>query len=100
MCFEVFLLNCFYLLSLLDDVASMQNMLNDMGAIQKTLGLLAKPNQEVVRETLAFLVAMLFNGNPNTQDQFLQFFLGTREETFFFSIKSRMTTSAVATKEK
>ncbi|XP_075250138.1 inositol 1,4,5-trisphosphate-gated calcium channel ITPR2-like isoform X3 [Convolutriloba macropyga] len=84
----------------LEDLASMQNMLNDMGAVEKTLGLLAKPNQDVVRETLAFLAAMLFNGNQKTQDQFMHFFLGTREETFFFSIKTRMNASAVATKEK
>ena len=84
----------------MEEVATVQNKLNTMGAVNKTIGLLAKPNEDVVRETLAFLVAMLFNGNETTQDQFLDFFLGTREETFFFNVKSRMNISSIATKEK
>ena len=34
------------------------------------------------------------------QNSLIDYFLGTREEKFFFAIKNRMQLSAIATKEK
>ena len=49
---------------------------------------------------LAFLAAMLLGGNEQVQQKMIDYFLGTREEKFFFAVKNRMQLSAIATKEK
>ena len=46
------------------------------------------------------MAALIFNGNESVQNSLIGYFTGTREETFFFSIKSRMQLSAIATREK
>ena len=38
-----------------------------MSAIEKVLPLLARSNDEIVRETLAYLSALLFNANKHVQ---------------------------------
>lgn len=51
-------------LKVIEDV---QNALNHYGSIDGTLEHLSRPNDDVVRELLAFLAALLFNGNEEVQ---------------------------------
>ncbi|ELT92253.1 hypothetical protein CAPTEDRAFT_194612, partial [Capitella teleta] len=77
-----------------------QNALNDHMALLKVLPHLSKTGDDIVREVLAFLAAMLFGGNEDVQRSLIDYFLGTREENFFFALKNRMQLSALATKER
>ncbi|XP_053404110.1 inositol 1,4,5-trisphosphate receptor type 2-like isoform X2 [Mercenaria mercenaria] len=95
--FENDVKSCKKQLKVIEDV---QNALNHYGSIDGTLEHLSRPNDEVVRELLAFLAALLFNGNEEVQTSMFEFFTGTREETFFFAIKSRVTLSTIATRER
>ncbi|KAH3809582.1 hypothetical protein DPMN_137955 [Dreissena polymorpha] len=81
-------------------IENAQNALNKMNSIEGTLEHLSRPNDMVVRELLAFLAALLFNGNEEVQTNMIEFFTGTREETFFLAIKKRMTMSTIATRER
>ncbi|OWF52185.1 Inositol 1,4,5-trisphosphate receptor type 3 [Mizuhopecten yessoensis] len=81
-------------------IEEVQNALNTYGAVTSVLEHLSRPQDNVVREVLSFLAALLFNGNDEVQASLISFFTGTREETFFFSIKGRMNMSAIATREK
>ncbi|KAK3094787.1 hypothetical protein FSP39_006217 [Pinctada imbricata] len=81
-------------------VEDVQNALNDYEVVTSVLEHLNRPQDEVVRETLAFMASLLFNGNENVQWSLIDYFTGTREETFFFAIKNRMQMSALATREK
>ena len=51
-------------LKVIEDV---QNALNHYGSIDGTLEHLSRPSDRVVRELLAFLAALLFNGNEDVQ---------------------------------
>ena len=57
-------------------------------------------NDLVVREALACLVALLDGGNTLAQESFKQHFLGTREETFFDDVMSRMRRAADSVREQ
>ena len=46
-----------------------QNALNSQGAITETLAQMERRQDSAVREYLAFIAAMLFNANANTQVQ-------------------------------
>ncbi|XP_070173454.1 inositol 1,4,5-trisphosphate-gated calcium channel ITPR3-like [Littorina saxatilis] len=81
-------------------IESVQSALNSYGVVVSSLGHLNRPQDDLVRELLAFLAVLLFNGNWNVQESMLEFFTGTREETFFFAVKSRMQLSALAMREK
>ena len=81
-------------------IEDVQNALNEHGAMLKVLPHLSKNGDLIVREVLSFLAAMLFGGNDDVQNSLIDYFLGTREEKFFFAIKNRMNLSAIATKEK
>ena len=81
-------------------IEDVQNALNGQDAMLKILNHLAKHSDQIVREVLAFCAVMLFGGNPAVQASLSEYFLGTREEKFFFAIKSRMNLSAIATKER
>ncbi|XP_033761182.1 inositol 1,4,5-trisphosphate receptor type 3-like isoform X6 [Pecten maximus] len=81
-------------------IEEVQNALNTYGVVTSVLEHLSRPQDNVVREVLAFLAALLFNGNDEVQASLISYFTGTREETFFFSIKGRMNMSAIATREK
>ncbi|EDV25315.1 uncharacterized protein TRIADDRAFT_55241 [Trichoplax adhaerens] len=70
------------------------------GTMIKVLPLLSRRSDDIIRELLSFLAAMLLEGNSMAQASLAQYFLGTREESFFFAIKGRMNMSMVATKEK
>lgn len=52
---------------------NMQVSLVDVGVIDKVLGLLARTNDDVVRETLALMCTLLFNANGYVQVTFLPF---------------------------
>jgi hypothetical protein len=48
-------------------IEDVQNALNHYGSIAGTLEHLAHANDDIVRELLAFLVALLFNSNAAVQ---------------------------------
>ncbi|XP_033730119.1 LOW QUALITY PROTEIN: inositol 1,4,5-trisphosphate receptor type 2-like [Pecten maximus] len=81
-------------------IDQVQDALDNCGAVSSVLDHLSRPQDEVVREVLVFMANLLYNGNESVQVSLIDFFTGTREETFFFSIKGRMTMSAIATREK
>ena len=60
----VTVLDYFRQLKVIEDV---QNALNHYGSIEGTLEHLARANDDIVRELLAFLVALLFNSNIAVQ---------------------------------
>ncbi|KAI0237949.1 hypothetical protein LSAT2_011439, partial [Lamellibrachia satsuma] len=84
----------------LQRIENLQNALNEHEVVLMVLPHLSTQSDSLVREVLAFLVAMLYGGNEAVQGNFADYFLGTREEKFFFAIKNRMLMSTVATKEK
>lgn len=81
-------------------IEDVQNALNHYNVVTSTLDHLNSTQDSVVRETLGFLASLLFNGNEDVQNSLIDYFTGTREETFFFAIKSRIHMSALATREK
>uniref|UniRef100_K1QLV5 Inositol 1,4,5-trisphosphate receptor n=1 Tax=Magallana gigas TaxID=29159 RepID=K1QLV5_MAGGI len=81
-------------------IEDVQNALNHYNVVTSTLDHLNSTQDSVVRETLGFLASLLFNGNEDVQNSLIAYFTGTREETFFFAIKSRIHMSALATREK
>ena len=48
-------------------IEDVQNALNEYGVVTSVLDHLARPQDNVVREVLAFLSALLFNGNDDVQ---------------------------------
>ncbi|XP_067668084.1 inositol 1,4,5-trisphosphate-gated calcium channel ITPR2-like [Haliotis asinina] len=81
-------------------IESVQFALNSYNVIESTLNHLSRPQDNIIRELLAFLAALLFGGNQAVQMSLIAYFTGTREETFFFAIKNRMQLSSIATREK
>ncbi len=84
----------------LQQILDMQNLLNTFDALPNILPHVSRNHDGIIREILCFICAMLFNANKESQKDMLDFFLFTREESFFFSIKKRMQISANAIKEK
>ncbi|KAI0212013.1 hypothetical protein LSAT2_003099 [Lamellibrachia satsuma] len=84
----------------LKQVEYVQNALNHYEAVVHVLPHLAMNSDSLVRESLAFIVTMLYGGNRVVQKSCSTYFLGTREEKFFFAIKNRMLMTIMATKEK
>ena len=77
-----------------------QNDMAELGAILPVASMLSVQDDDVVRESLALLVVMLENGNKSAQEKFLDHFLGTREETFFGDIQSRIQRSMESRTER
>ena len=48
-------------------IADVQNVLGDMEAMKKVLPIMARTGDDIVREVLSFLAAILFNGNEHVQ---------------------------------
>ena len=61
--------------------------------------LLSHPNDEIVREVLAFLKVMLYSGNREVQQGF-QHLLETREERLFTTMNGLLQHAAVTYKER
>ena len=61
--------------------------------------LLSHPNDEIVREVLAFLKVMLYSGNREVQQGF-QHLLETREERLFTTMRGLLQHAAVTYKER
>ncbi|KAK7486477.1 hypothetical protein BaRGS_00022278, partial [Batillaria attramentaria] len=84
----------------LKNIESVQVALDSYDVVVSVLGHLNRPQDDLVRELLAFLATLLFSGNEEVQKSMFAYFTGTREETFFFAIKNRIQLSALATREK
>lgn len=61
--------------------------------------LLSHPNDEIVREVLAFLKAILFSGNRDVQKG-LEYLLHTREEGLFTTMQGLLTNAAMTHRER
>jgi hypothetical protein len=72
------------------DIEQVQNALAQFHIILPVASLLSSTSDEVVRETLAFLIMILHGGNRVAQESFAQHFLQTREETFFVDVSTRL----------
>ncbi|XP_076454279.1 inositol 1,4,5-trisphosphate-gated calcium channel ITPR3-like isoform X3 [Babylonia areolata] len=81
-------------------IENVQTALDSYNVVVSVLGHLSRPQDDLVRELLAFLATLLFSGNEDVQKSMFGYFTGTREETFFFAVKNRMQLSALATREK
>ncbi|PVD21456.1 hypothetical protein C0Q70_19629 [Pomacea canaliculata] len=81
-------------------IKEVQVALNVHSTIIKVLPHLARRNDDIVREVLAFICIMLFNANRVVQQSMLEYFLSTREEVFFMAVRDRMQISTNAIKEK
>ncbi|WAR27712.1 ITPR3-like protein [Mya arenaria] len=92
--FEVDMKSAKKQLKMIEDV---QNALNKYDCIDGTLEHLSRPSDDVVRELLAFLAALLFNGNED--GKMYIYFTGTREEKFFFAMKDKFNLAQVAMRE-
>ena len=57
----------FHLSRQLTRIRAIQNALVEMGAKEKVLPLLARSNDDIAKETLAFLSTLLFNANKDVQ---------------------------------
>ncbi|XP_076449737.1 inositol 1,4,5-trisphosphate-gated calcium channel ITPR1-like isoform X2 [Babylonia areolata] len=84
----------------LHHIKEVQVALNGHSTIIKVLPHLARRNDDIVREVLAFICIMLFNANRDVQKSMLEYFLSTREEVFFMAVRDRMQISTNAIKEK
>ncbi|KAK3607291.1 hypothetical protein CHS0354_002916 [Potamilus streckersoni] len=78
-------------------IKDVQNALNSFDTIQSVLKHMSSPHDKICQELLAFLAALLFNGNEEVQKSMLDYFTGSREDTFMFAIKDRMSLSVIAT---
>ena len=67
--------------------------------LSQIIPLLSHPNDEIVREVLAFLKAILFAGNRHVQKG-LEYLLHTREEGLFTTMHSLLTNAAITHRER
>ncbi|XP_046366515.2 inositol 1,4,5-trisphosphate receptor type 3-like isoform X5 [Haliotis rufescens] len=84
----------------LNHIKDLQIAINQQDVIVKVLPHLARRNDEIAREVLAFICIMLFNANRDVQKSMLEYFLSTREEVFFMAVRDRMQISTNSIKEK
>jgi len=61
--------------------------------------LLSHPNDEIVREVLAFLKVILFSGNRHVQEGMARL-LSTREELLFAKMQGLFTHAAIIHRER
>lgn len=81
-------------------VHPIQNSIQDHGnAVSRIVPLLSHQNDEIVREVLAFLEAMLYSGNRHIQKGLNSVF-DTREERLFTTMASLLQNSANTFKER
>uniref|UniRef100_A0A1I8FRN7 GRIP domain-containing protein n=1 Tax=Macrostomum lignano TaxID=282301 RepID=A0A1I8FRN7_9PLAT len=72
---------------------------NGHQAMLKVLPNLVKPSDNIAREVLNFLAAMLYNGNADVQESMYEYFNSTREEKFFFTMHDRISMSSNSLRE-
>nr|XP_006820066.1 PREDICTED: uncharacterized protein LOC100369931 [Saccoglossus kowalevskii] len=84
----------------LESIESIQNELDEHGAMLKILPLAGRTSVKLASELLVFISAMLFNGNQSVQSSLMKYFLDSKEEHFFMVVKNRINTSALELKEK
>lgn len=81
-------------------VQPIQNSIQDLGnAISRVVPLLSHSNDEIVREVLAFLKAMLYSGNSHVQEG-LNTVFDTREERLFTTMVSLLKNAAITFNER
>lgn len=68
-------------------------------AVLPVMFLLQEPNEEVQREALCALAAMLTDGHDGAQAQIERYFLSTREELFFEVVQSKIKNAMEMTQE-
>ena len=83
-----------------DVVAEAQEALIEMGILEAILNHITSPSENVSREVLALLTALLYGGNEKVQKRFMVIWLSSREEPFFSSIKARMTQTEEILRER
>ncbi|ELU07681.1 hypothetical protein CAPTEDRAFT_189050 [Capitella teleta] len=84
---------------LLKSIKELQNLINSFNAIPSImLHLSHNSSDDAVRQVLAFLSVMLFNGNPNVQKSLFDYFKSTREERFFITLKAKTQQAAMEIK--
>ena len=77
-----------------------QNTIQDFGnAVSRVVPLLSHPNDEIVREVLAFMKVMLYSGNRHVQEG-MEYILETREERLFTMMQSLLQHAATTFSEK
>jgi inositol 1,4,5-triphosphate receptor type 1 len=81
-------------------VEKVQNEIARNGAVLPVADMLSAANDDVVREALALLVALLHDGNKEAQRCFLSHFTSTREETFFDDVQTRVRRSIESREER
>ena len=81
-------------------VHPIQNAIQNLGnAVSRIVPLLSHPNDEIVREVLAFLKAMLYSGNHHVQEGMNTVF-ETREERLFTTMVSLLQNAAITFNER
>jgi inositol 1,4,5-triphosphate receptor type 1 len=81
-------------------VQPIQNSIQDLdNAVSRIVPLLSHSNDEIVREVLAFLKAMLYSGNSHVQEGMNTVF-DTREERLFTTMASLLKNSAFTFNER
>lgn len=81
-------------------VQPIQNSIQDLGnAVSRVVPMLSHANDEIVREVLAFLKAMLFSGNRHVQEG-LNTVFDTREERLFITMVNLLQNSAITFNER
>ena len=84
----------------LSRVQPIQNSIQDLGnAVSRIVPLLSHPNDDIVREVLAFLKAMLYSGNRHVQEG-LNTVFDTREERLFTTMTGLLQNTAAAFNER
>ena len=84
----------------MSNVQPIQNSIQDLGnAVARVVPLLSHTNDEIVREVLAFLKAMLYSGNSHVQEG-LNVVFDTREERLFTTMASLLKNAAVSFNER
>jgi len=65
----------------------------------QVIPLLSHPNDEIVREVLAFLKTIMFSGNRHVQEG-MAHLLSTREERLFTTMQGLLTHAAITHRER
>ena len=81
------------------DHKPLQDQIVGAGAVLAVAYMLSSPRDDVVREALSLLVAILDGGNRLGQQSFESHFLSTREETFFDDVIRRLRRSVNSVQE-